>query len=254
MTSVLTLTIRRATLDVDVAVVDTLCVTIEGGDLSATVWPHLYLAITGTRYHTPKLQQPKWRSVTHMHLRAHIQISAHRNIQKYIHTQTCTHTHTHTHTYASLHANTGTKKRTRTHTKTSMHTRTHTSIHTHRCTQKHTPTYRCTHTYKHVSKQTSSQTSKLTNKSASILDRQNDTLDSDLVSHGIDAGCVALQFVLLLLGLNIPHLQVEVIRSCHLNHKQTVCNHQQQVHCFTYLQQTILPINQSVYFLNKNTV
>ena len=142
MTSVLTLTIRRATLDVDVAVVDTLCVTIEGGDLSATVWPHLYLAITGTRYHTPKLQQPKWRSVTHMHLWAHTQISAHRNIQKYIHTQTCTHTHTHTHThtYASLHANTGTKKRTRTHTKTSMHTRTHTSIHIQMYTKAHTHT------------------------------------------------------------------------------------------------------------------
>ena len=35
--SVLTLSISRATLDVDVTVIDTLRVTIEGGDLSTTV-------------------------------------------------------------------------------------------------------------------------------------------------------------------------------------------------------------------------
>ena len=143
---------------------------------------------------TLKLQQTNQCNFTHTETHTHTHhiqtaksksmYSSHIRTLALIHTHTHACTHTHTHMHACTHTPTHTPK---------LHTETHTHTHT--------------HTYTHASKH------------AGRYKWQECTLDRDLVRHGLDTGGVALQLPLLLLGLRVPHLQVEVIGSRHLNHK-----------------------------------
>ena len=153
---------------------------------------------------------------------SYTQTAAHSSTQKHTHThhtKTCRHRHRHTHITSKL------QKANQCIPVTHGHWHTYTDTHA------------CTHTHMHAHTHTHQQACRQVQVAECTLDR-------DLVSHGLDTGGVALQLALLLLRLRVPHLQVEVIGSRHLNHKWVYVLNIMHL----YLQQTYFNFSQFLKF------